>query len=499
MIQENSKTELQNWEIVSVNPSDKIWNWKDLFCFWGNNIQSIIGFSLIASLYLVYNLNFLVVLTGCLVGSFFVYLFVNLIGKPSQRHGIPFPVFLRTSMGINGARYVSLLRGLIGVFMFGVQTYFLSKSFSYLIRIAFHLLDNTFLNQNIFLIFYLGMNIIDWSAFVFAIILQFFLFSRGHHFNKLFINFSAIIVYFGLSLFLIIVISENYNDVSQSLKNLLIFENFFSKKNIIPIVTIAGTMFAYFSIVIVNFGDFSRYVKNEKELNLGNLSLILNLIIFSLFSVLIVIGVDIILNKSLENMGQILTNPTDIIGKFDNMSLSIIVLFFILFASASTNLIANYVPSQNILINFFPKKLTLKSSGVIIIIIGFLIGILWQNSFCFNILNKNICIPPLAQVGILSFVDTIGSFFGPIFGIAIVDYYLIKKGKLVNKDIFSSIPDSTYYYSGGWHMKAIYSLFIGFIFSASTIWNVDLRFLQSFSWLIGALMSSITYYLLANR
>ena len=485
MIQENSKTELQNWEIVSVNPSDKIWNWKDLFCFWGNNIQSIIGFSLIASLYLVYNLNFLVVLTGCLVGSFFVYLFVNLIGKPSQRHGIPFPVFLRTSMGINGARYVSLLRGLIGVFMFGVQTYFLSKSFSYLIRIAFHLLDNTFLNQNIFLIFYLGMNIIDWSAFVFAIILQFFLFSRGHHFNKLFINFSAIIVYFGLSLFLIIVISENYNDVSQSLKNLLIFENFFSKKNIIPIVTIAGTMFAYFSIVIVNFGDFSRYVKNEKELNLGNLSLILNLIIFSLFSVLIVIGADIILNKNLESMNQILTNPTDIIGKFDNISLSIIVLFFILFASASTNLIANYVPSQNTLINFLPKKLTLKSSGIIIIIIGFLIGIYW--------------VPLLSQIGILSFVDTVGSFFGPIFGIAIVDYYLIKKEKLVSKDIFSSIPNSTYYYSNGWHIKAIYSLFIGFIFSASTIWNVDLRFLQSFSWLIGGLMSSITYYLLANR
>jgi len=436
-------------------------------------------------LYLVYNLNFLVVLVGCLVGSFFVYLFVNLIGKPSQRHGIPFPVFLRISMGINGARYVSLLRGLIGIFMFGVQTYFLSKSFGYLIRIAFHLFDNAILNQDIFLMFYLGMNIIDWSAFVFAIILQFFLFSRGHHFNKLFINFSAMIVYFGLSLFLIIVISENYNDLSQSFKDLLIFENFFSKKNIIPIITIAGTIFAYFSIVIVNFGDFSRYVKNEKELNLGNLSLILNLIIFSLFSVLIVIGVDIILNKNLEDMDRILTNPTDIIGKFDNIFLSIIVLFFILFASASTNLIANYVPSQNTLINFFPKKLTLKSSGIIIIIIGFLIGIYW--------------VPMLSQIGILSFVDTVGSFFGPIFGIAIVDYYLIKKGKLVNKDIFSSISNSTYYYSGGWHIKAIYSLFIGFIFSVSTIWNVDLRFLQSFSWLIGALMSSITYYLLANR
>ena len=83
--------------------------------------------------------------------------------------------------------------------------------------------------------------------------------------------------------------------------------------------------------------------------------------------------------------------------------------------------------------------------------------------------------------------------------IAITDYYLIKKRKLINKDIFSSASNSSYYYSSGWHIKAIYSLFIGFIFSAATIWNADLRFLQAYSWLIGALISSITYFLLANR
>jgi len=485
VIQEKEKVQINNWEIVSVNPSDKIWDWKDLFCFWGINIQSIIGFSLIASLYLVYNLNFLIVLLGCLIGSFFVYICANLIGKPSQKHGIPFPVFLRVSMGISGARYIALLRGLVGIFMFGVQTYFLSKSFGYLIRIAIYSFDNTILNQDIFLIFYLGMNIIDWFAFVFAIVLQIFLFSRGHHFNKLFINFSAIFVYFGLTIFLIIIFSEYYNDVIKSFKDLLIFENVFSKENFIPIASVAGTMFAYFSIVIVNYGDFSRYVKNENELNKGNLSLILNLIIFSLFAVLIVIGADIILNKNFSNPERILTNPTDIIGKFDNVFLSIIVLFFILFASASTNLIANYVPSQNSLLNYIPDRLGLKSSGVIIALFGFLIGIFW--------------LPLLSQIGILSFIDTIGSFFGPIFGIVIVDYYLIKEKELINKDIFSSMPDSSYYFSNGWHIKAIYSLFVGFIFSASTIWNIDLRFLQSFSWIIGAVVSSITYYLLAVR
>ena len=67
------------------------------------------------------------------------------------------------------------------------------------------------------------------------------------------------------------------------------------------------------------------------------------------------------------------------------------------------------------------------------------------------------------------------------------------------KDIFSSDINSSYYFSHGWHIKAIYSLIIGFIFSAATIWNADLRFLQSFSWFIGAFMSSLTYYLLASR
>ena len=485
MIQDKAKNNLTNWEIVSVNPNDKKWNWKDLFCFWGVSIQSIIGFSLITSLYLVYELNFLVVLLGTLIGSFFVYIFANMIGKPSQKYGIPFPVFLRTSMGIRGARYVSMTRGIVGIFMFGVQTYFLSKSLGYIIRICLFSIDNNLLDQDLFLIFLLGLNIIDWFSFLVAIFLQVFLFSLNHNFNKLFIKLSAITVYIGMILFLSLIFKENQKYVYESFKDILIFKNIYTKESIMTILTVAGTIFSYFSIVIVNFGDFSRYVKNESELKKGNLSLFLNLILFSLFSVLIVIGADIIFNKNLENMEQILTNPTDIIGKFDNIFLSVTVLFFILFASSSTNLIANYIPSQNFLLNFLPNKLNIKSAGLIIGLIGFLIGIFW-----FSLLS---------QIGILSFIDTIGSFFGPIFGVVIIDYYLIKKENLINKDLFSSSNDGAYYYSKGWNIKAVYSLVIGFVFSASTIWNIDLRFLQAYAWLIGFILSALTYYLLTKK
>ena len=73
-----------------------------------------------------------------------------------------------------------------------------------------------------------------------------------------------------------------------SFLDIFIFEKLFTQDNILPLITVAGTIFAYFSVVIVNFGDFSRYVKDEKELKKGNLSLISNLIIFSFFAVFIV-------------------------------------------------------------------------------------------------------------------------------------------------------------------------------------------------------------------
>ena len=74
-----------------------------------------------------------------------------------------------------------------------------------------------------------------------------------------------------------------------------------------------------------------------------------------------------------------------------------------------------------------------------------------------------------------------------------------KKPDSLYKDIFSSNKDSAYYYSGGWQIKSIYSLFIGFIFASATIWNAELRFLQSYSWIIGAFVSAIMQFLLSKK
>ncbi len=485
MSQNKTNEKLINWELVAVNPTNKNWNRKDLFCFWGVNIQSIIAFSLIASLYTVYNLNFFVVFVGSILGSLLVYFFSHLIGKPSQKYGLPFATILRSSLGYSGAKFFGLLRSLIGIFMFGIQTYFLSKAISYLIRILFFTIDNSILDEEIFLTFFLGLNIIDWSSLIICLIIQVSIFSRGMLYNRKVINFSAIAVYSGLLFFLILILLTDVKLTAKVFLEIFSFDNFLNYNNLIPIITVAGTIFAYFSIIIISLGDFTRYIKNEKELNYGNLSLFVNLILFSVFAVFIVLGSDVFLNQKFENIERIFTNPTDIIGKFDNIQVTVIVLFFIIIASASTNLIANFIPSQYSMINFQPDKFNIRTASYTIGFFGLLIGILWPTI--------------LSQIGILSFVDTFGSFFGPISGVMIVDYYMINQSSLNVKDIHISSPKSSFYFTRGWHLKAVYSVIIGFIFASSTIWNSNLMFLQSYAWIIGLVSAGFVYYLLGKK
>ena len=184
MSQEKANIHLTNWDIVGINPNDKNWSSGDIFCLWANNIQSLIGFSLIASLYLVYDLNIIIVLASSLIAGTLVAVFANLIGQPSQKYGLPFPVILRSSFGVSGARYIGMIRGIVGLFMFGVQTFFISKSIGYLIRILFFNIDESILDREVFLLFLMGMDLIDWFSFISTLILQFYLFKQGQNFIK---------------------------------------------------------------------------------------------------------------------------------------------------------------------------------------------------------------------------------------------------------------------------------------------------------------------------
>ena len=115
--------------------------------------------------------------------------------------------------------------------MFGVQTFFISKSLGYIFRIILFKIDSELINHEFFLIFFFGLNPIDWFSLIICLIIQFILFTKSAGFNKNFIKFSSIFIYIGLITFLLIIISKNYEALISSLLLSTSTENFISRNN----------------------------------------------------------------------------------------------------------------------------------------------------------------------------------------------------------------------------------------------------------------------------
>ena len=78
MNQEKEKFQVRNWELVSINPNNRNWTRADYFSYWAVSIQSVIGFSLIASIYLLYDLNSIIVLSGSLIATILILSLIHI-------------------------------------------------------------------------------------------------------------------------------------------------------------------------------------------------------------------------------------------------------------------------------------------------------------------------------------------------------------------------------------------------------------------------------------
>ena len=86
---------LYNEDLAPIQQSERTWGWFAIFNVWSNDIQSLFGYTLAASLFLSYGLSGWWVMAAIICSGFVVMFMVNLTGKPSVKYGIPFPVLIR--------------------------------------------------------------------------------------------------------------------------------------------------------------------------------------------------------------------------------------------------------------------------------------------------------------------------------------------------------------------------------------------------------------------
>ena len=475
---------LYNSDLAPTPSGKKNWGWFEIFNVWANDVQSLFGYTLAASLFLASGLNGWAVFLALILAGFFIMWLVNLSGKPSVKHGIPYPVFARVSMGVFGANFPAMARGLVAMFWYGAQTYAASTAVALLLTALGASPGGEFL----------GMSAIMWISFIFVSGFQIYLFWQGIDLVRRFLNFAGPAVYVVMLVLMIAIWAKAGGGLLSEVGNIFSggarsggFEGLGSFGAFLAVFSI---MVGYFAAVVINFGDFARFVKNEQEMKKGNLwGLVGNVVFFSFITLMITGG-------TIAVFGEYVSQPTDMVAKVDNMLLTIVAAFAFFAATVGINMVANFIPPAYDLANLIPSKINFRIGGLITAACGFIVGGLW--------------VSVITQMGMFPFVNTLGAILAPVFGIMIVDYYIIKKEKLNVDDLFSDSPKGKYHYNGGFNQKGMLAWIISGYIAVGTVWpNIlpgalgdffaNLGGRGGYAWIIGAALGAVIHLAISNR
>jgi nucleobase:cation symporter-1, NCS1 family len=137
-----------------------------------------------------------------------------------------------------------------------------------------------------------------------------------------------------------------------------------------------------------------------------------------------------------------------------------------------------------VLSNLAPKYLTFRRAGLISATIAVLI-LPW------NLYNS-----PLV---IVYFLSGLGALLGPLYGVIMVDYWLVRKGQVNVPQLYSEDPNGAYYYSRGVNLRAVAAFIPAALIAIVLALMPGFHDVSPFSWLIGAAIAGMLYLIIAKR
>jgi nucleobase:cation symporter-1, NCS1 family len=242
----------------------------------------------------------------------------------------------------------------------------------------------------------------------------------------------------------------------------------------------AMLIIAYFSALLLNFGDFARFGESEAAMKMGNfLGLPVNFLVFSIITVIVTTG-------TLQVFGEAIMDPVLIVERIGNPIVVVIGSVTFIVATMGINIVANFVSPAYDIANLYPEKINFRLGGLIT-----------------SILSVIVC-PWLfvaSPQAITLFVSIFGSVLGPLFGVIMADYYLVKRQTVVVNELYSMSPTGQYFYDRGWNRNAVIAL------ALSCALSIGLALLGAYGslinvgdwgWLIGACAGAATYKALCS-
>jgi len=458
-------TRLYNDDLAPVPPSARTWSGYSIFSMWMSDVHSVGGYTFAASLFLL-GISGWQVLLAMTIGILIVYWLMNRVGKPSVVYGIPFPVMARVSLGVMGANLAAIIRGVVGIVWYGVQTYFASKAVATLVLLFVPSAAALHASQ------FLRLDLLGWACFLFMWGFQLVIFQRGMDTIRKFIDFCGPAVYLVMLALMIWIVSQTgLSSLSLSLGDqpLSGAAQWQAMGSAILLVV------SYFAALLLNFGDFSRFAKSESQMKVGNfLGLPVNFIVFALITVIVTAG-------SRQVFGTMLMDPVEIVGRIQNKPAVILGSLTFIVATMGINIVANFVSPAYDIANLFPRQIDFRKGGLIASVLAVLV--------CPWIFVDS----PQA---ITVFVSVFGAVLAPLYGVMMADYYLLRRQTLVVDDLYTLAQSGAYHYDGGWNRRGLIALLLSGVLSIG--WELCSQMLgllppNHFGWLIGAVAGAALY------
>jgi NCS1 family nucleobase:cation symporter-1 len=392
------------------------------------------------------------------LGNTIVLIPMLLNSHPGARYGIPFPVLARASFGVLGANIAAVLRALVACGWFGIQTWIGGEAINTLLSLspAWRRIPHG-----------AALCFLAFWAINLAVIL------RGIEYIRVLQGISApILLAVGLLLLAwAYKTAGGFGPILSAPSRFSTFPDFL--KFLIPALN--GTV-GFWATVSLNIPDFTRFARSQRQQAIGQaLALPTTMTLYSLTGILVTSATVVI-------YGAAIWDPVQLLSRFHSPIAVVISLLAILLATLNVNIGANVVSPANDFSNLWPRKISFRTGGVTTCLIGIAL-MPWKLLSDYSTF-------------IFGWLGGYAAFLGPVAGIMICDYFLIRRRVLLVEDLY--LRKGAYEYSRGFNWLAIVALLAGAGTALVGLVVPSVRILYDYSWFVGFAVSFLAYHALMN-
>jgi NCS1 family nucleobase:cation symporter-1 len=463
--------DLSNADIAPVPESQRDWKAISFFALWVGMAVNIPSYMIAASL-IDGGMSWQQAMWTVLLGNLIVFVPMSLSGHAGTKYGIPFPVFARASFGVRGSHIPSLLRAIVACGWFGIQTWIGGAAIYTIVLILWPFVaDGPAMMPE-----WVGVSLVQFGCFMLFWAMNIWLIWKGINSIRILEHVAApFLLLCGLAL--LAWAYQGANGFGPMLQAGSKFESSAEFWNLFwPSLT---AMVGFWATLTLNISDFTRYASSQRAQVVGQLSgLPTTMTLFAFIGVAVTSATIII-------FGEAIWDPVVLVRRFESHTLVFFSMIAVIIATISTNAAANVVGPANAFSNLMPSKIDFKRGGYITGIIGILI-MPWK-----------LIADPSGYI--FTWLIGYSALLGPVIGIILVDYFLIRKTRLNVEDLYRS--KGIY---AGVNPMAIIALVIGVLpnipgFLANVGLYTGSGFvvdLYNYAWFIGLGISSLVYYVL---